>query len=133
MANSALSRGRLGYIPPLPRRKEDPLTVVDELADETILVTDNLPKSKPAYLSLKTIIGKDSLVAIEGDHWKRLRKMFNPAFAPSHLETLIPCIVQESEVFVDKLYQVSKSTDIVEMNRLTTVYSLPLALFKQRI
>jgi cytochrome P450 len=95
--------------------------MVDERADEAILVTDNLPKSKPAYMALKTVIGKTSLVAIEGDHWKRLRKMFNPAFAPSHLETMIPYIVEESNVFVEKLNQVAQSGETVRMNELTTV------------
>ena len=95
---------------------------VDERADEAILVTDNIPKSKPAYMALKSVIGKSSLVAIEGDHWKRIRKMFNPAFAPNHLETMIPYIVEESIVFVDKLNQVAQSEEAVRMNELTTVY-----------
>lgn len=74
-------------------------------------------------MALKSIIGKTSMVALEGGHWKRLRKMFNPAFAPSHLETLIPCIVEESEVFVDKLNQIAKTDQVVKMNELTTVYT----------
>jgi len=61
------------------------------------------------------------MVAIEGDHWKRVRKMFNPAFAPSHLETMIPYIVEESQVFVEKLIQVANAEEVVKMNNLTTV------------
>jgi hypothetical protein len=47
--------------------------------------------------------------------------MFNPAFAPSHLETMVPAIVQESEVFVEKLDKAADTGEIVKMNDLTTV------------
>ena len=101
---------------------QNPIVVVfDESADEQILQIDNLPKSRPAYDVLETIIGRTSLVKISGEYWKKLRKMFNPAFAPSHLETLVPAIVQESEVFVDKLNQIADTGEIVKMNRMTTV------------
>lgn len=94
------------------------------MADEKILQIDNLSKSRSAYLQLKHVIGVNSLVIIEGEHWKRLRKMFNPAFAPSHLETMIPAIVEESEVFIQKLSQVADSGNTVRMNEMTTVISI---------
>ena len=52
--------------------------------------------------------------------------MFNPAFAPSHLETMIPVIVQESEVFVEKLNEIAESGEVVRMNELTTVCLLDI-------
>ena len=82
---------------------------------------DNLPKSKPAYMALRSVIGPSSLVAINGDHWKKIRKMFNPAFAPSHLDTMIPFIVKETEIFVEKLKRVADTGEVVKMNDLTTV------------
>jgi len=94
---------------------------VDEQAVEQILQIDCLPKSKPAYDGLRHIVGKTSLVAIEGDRWKKLRKMFNPAFAPSHIETFIPIIVDESLIFIDKLNHVADTGDVVQMNMMTTV------------
>jgi cytochrome P450 len=95
--------------------------MVDEAADEQMLSIDNIPKSKPAYTTLNSVIGETSLVSISGDHWKRLRKMFNPAFAPSHLETMIPAIVEEAEVFVGKMEKFAETGEIVKMNQLTTV------------
>jgi cytochrome P450 len=65
------------------------------------------------------------MVAISGDHWRRVRKMFNPAFAPSHLDTLIPAIVEESVVFVEKLREVADTGNIVRMNDMTTVLLPP--------
>jgi hypothetical protein len=47
--------------------------------------------------------------------------MFNPAFSPSHIETFIPVIVDESLVFIEKLNQVADKGVIVKMNTLTTV------------
>jgi cytochrome P450 len=95
--------------------------LLDEKAAEQILQIDNLPKSKPAYDDLKYVIGKNSLVVIEGERWKRLRKMFNPAFAPSHIETFIPVILDESLLFIDILNKVADTGEIVKMNDLTTV------------
>jgi len=51
--------------------------------------------------------------------------MFNPAFAPSHLDTLIPAIVEESVVFVEKLREVADTGNIVRMNDMTTVLFPP--------
>jgi cytochrome P450 len=75
-------------------------------------------------MALKSVIGKTSLVAIGGEHWKRLRKMFNPAFAPSHLETMVPAILEESEIFIEKLNEVADTGKVVRMNELTTVNAL---------
>jgi cytochrome P450 len=97
--------------------------IADDIADEKILQTDNLPKSRPAYRALRSVIGKNSMVSIDGEHWKRLRKMFNPAFAPSHIETLIPAIVEECEVFIRRLNEIADAGKIVHMNQLTTVNS----------
>ena len=96
--------------------------IADDIANEKMLQTDNLPKARTAYLVLKSVIGVNSLVIIEGQEWKRLRKMFNPAFAPSHLEKMIPAIVEESEVFVEKLRGIADSGKVVRMNEMTTVY-----------
>lgn len=99
----------------------DSSEIIDDVADEQILQTDNIPKSKPAYRGLERIIGKNSLITIGGEHWKRLRKLFNPAFAPSHLERIIPAIVEESDVFVEKLARIADTNDVIKMTDLTTV------------
>lgn len=72
-------------------------------------------------MALKAVFGTTSLVLIEGAHWKKMRKMFNPAFAPNHLETLIASIVEESEVFVEKLKQIADTGKVVKINSMTTV------------
>jgi cytochrome P450 len=106
---------------------------VDEMAQEQILQTDNLPKAKPAYETLKAIIGTTSLVSVDGEHWKKLRKMFNPAFAPSHIEAMIPAIVQESQVFIEKLSKVADTGKVIEMVQFTTVWTPHRLFLMQRI
>jgi cytochrome P450 len=98
------------------------LLIVDELANEQILTTDNLPKFLPAYQDIKPILGASSIVTLEGEHWRQLRKMFNPAFATSHLETMIPLMVEESEIFITKLKNLADTGEVVRMNNLVTVW-----------
>jgi hypothetical protein len=61
------------------------------------------------------------MVAVSGDYWRKVRKMFNPAFAVSHLETLVPGIVEESMVFVDLLTKGAKNGDILHLGDLMPV------------
>jgi cytochrome P450 len=91
------------------------------LAAEKILHTDNLPKHQATYAMLESILGKSSMVTVTGDYWRKVRKMFNPAFAVSHLETLVPGIIEESMVFVDFLTKGAKSGEIVHLGDLMPV------------
>lgn len=88
------------------------LVTVDAVAAEQILVTDNLPKAN-AYNILKPVLGSTSLVIIQGEYWKKIRKMFNPAFAPNYLQSLVPVIVEESLVFVESLKEKAKTGEVV--------------------
>lgn len=83
--------------------------MVDDLVAEKILHTDNLPKHLFTYDFMLPILGKTSLVTVYGDYWRKVRKMFNPAFSVSHLETLIPGIIEESMVFINILEGAAKS------------------------
>src|ERR1700761_4435977 len=44
----------------------------------------------PTVKALLPVIGPTSIIRAEGEVWKRLRKRFNPGFAPAHLVTLLP-------------------------------------------
>lgn len=56
--------------------------------------------------------------------------MFTPAFAPSHLETMIPAIVEESEVFIEKLNEIADTGKTIKMNEMMTVHFLLEILLK---
>lgn len=81
---------------------------LDEIVADKIQRIDNLPKAKEAYYKLKPVIGNASMITLEGEHWQRLRKMFNPAFSQAHLETLVPGMVTDGLVFVQKLEEAAK-------------------------
>ncbi len=91
--------------------------IPDDLAAERILHTDNLPKHLQTYGFMLPILGKTSLVTVYGDYWKKVRKMFNPAFAVSHLETLIPGIIEESMDFVDILDTYATSGEEIKLGQ----------------
>jgi hypothetical protein len=69
------------------------------------------------------ILGKTSLVTVTGDYWRKVRKMFNPAFSVSHLETLIPGIIEESMVFVNILEEGAKSGKTLLLGERLPVFS----------
>jgi cytochrome P450 len=89
------------------------LLIVDENVADKVQRIDNLPKAKEAYYKLKPVIGSSSMITLEGEHWQRLRKMFNSAFSQNHLETLVPEMVTEALVFAKKLESASKQDKVI--------------------
>lgn len=49
------------------------------------------------------LIGKKSLIAIDGEDWKNTRRQFNGAFSTTHLYTLLPQIVEKVNRFFERL------------------------------
>ena len=87
--------------------------ILDDLAADKIL--RDLPKHLPTYEFMLPILGKTSLVTVYGEYWRKVRKMFNPAFATSHLETLIPGIIEESVQFNRVLESAARSGETLEL------------------
>ncbi|KAK0741392.1 cytochrome P450 [Schizothecium vesticola] len=57
----------------------------------------------PTMYDLVHLIGPRSILMKEADEWKHSRKTFNPGFAPNHLLTLLPAILDKTDVFVERL------------------------------
>ena len=75
---------------------------------------------------MKSVLGPHSLITVEGDHWQKLRKMFNPAFSQGHLDTLVPNIVEETLVLVTKLNDAARNNETVKMlDVITVIHFLP--------
>jgi cytochrome P450 len=62
----------------------------------------SLPKS-PTMAGLNPLVGRHSVLMLEGEEWKALRRRFNPGFSPQHLMTLLPCILDKTQVFLRHL------------------------------
>ena len=98
--------------------------IVDEGVANKVQTTDNLPKALKIYHKLKPVLGPKSILTLEGDHWYKLRKMFNPAFSQGHLETLVPGIIEETLIFVKILNDTAQGGDILLMLDALTVISV---------
>ena len=105
--------------------------ITDEGVAHKVLTIDNLPKAVEVYIKLKPVIGSDSMITLEGEHWQKLRKMFNPAFSQGHLEKLVPGIVDETLNFVEKLNEAAKKDkDFLMLDALTVLATFDLADLK---
>lgn len=60
------------------------------------------PKS-PTLGDIWHLTGKNSILTSEGDHWKAQRRQLNPGFAPQHLLTVLPIILDKTRFFLDHL------------------------------
>eukprot|EP00531_Pseudo-nitzschia_arenysensis_P004444 CAMPEP_0116130100 /NCGR_PEP_ID=MMETSP0329-20121206/8275_1 /TAXON_ID=697910 /ORGANISM="Pseudo-nitzschia arenysensis, Strain B593" /LENGTH=513 /DNA_ID=CAMNT_0003624407 /DNA_START=119 /DNA_END=1659 /DNA_ORIENTATION=+ len=58
------------------------------------------PKS-PTYSNLKPLIGKKSIVAMEGPEWAHQRKAFNPGFSPDYLRGIVTTIAKKCDRFLE--------------------------------
>ena len=58
------------------------------------------PKS-PTYSDLVPLIGKKSIVAMEGPEWAHQRRAFNPGFSPDYLRGIVTTIAQKCDRFLE--------------------------------
>ncbi|KAF1945420.1 cytochrome P450 [Clathrospora elynae] len=75
----------------------------------------SVTKSPTMQEGFGQLVGKYSLLSQEGESWKGLRKTFNPSFAPQHLLSLLPVIVEKTYTLMDKLDDLARSGIATEM------------------
>ncbi|KAK2602743.1 hypothetical protein N8I77_009251 [Diaporthe amygdali] len=96
------------------RPREPPLLfitdhdVADQITRATKKFSTSIPKT-PNMKNLSPLVGERSLVNLDGDEWKDLRKRIIPGFAPHHLLTLLPAMVEKTQFFLDYLEGYAKS------------------------
>jgi len=94
-----------------------------ELAEQVSKMTKQWPYSMPKSPTLRTIsciVGDSSLLINSDESWKSWRKIFNPSFAPQHLLTLLPCILDKTRIFLDRLDILARNGDEFVMSHYTT-------------
>lgn len=82
--------------------------VAEQISKSNKLFPYSTPKS-PTMIEFERLIGPRSFLMHSGEGWKEVRKRFNPGFAPQHLMTLLPCILDKTSIFVDRLDGYAKS------------------------
>lgn len=71
----------------------------------------SIPKSDTLQ-SMYRLIGLESLILVEGDEWRHLRRRFNRGFAPAHLHSLDTLITSKTRVFVERLRHAADDKDV---------------------
>ncbi|KFY64259.1 hypothetical protein V496_03360, partial [Pseudogymnoascus sp. VKM F-4515 (FW-2607)] len=59
-------------------------------------------------------IGARGMVGQEGEGWKELRTMFNPGFSQANLMSMVPMIVEETAIFVNRLSKIAAGDGFIE-------------------
>jgi len=57
---------------------------------------------------------------MQGEFWKSWRKRFNPGFAPQHLLTLLPCILDKTRIFLEHMDKFAMSGEQFRMEYYAT-------------
>ncbi|KAJ3546154.1 hypothetical protein NM208_g2144 [Fusarium decemcellulare] len=76
--------------------------IAEQVAKSSHLYPWGPPKS-PTLTDILHLIGSKSILSAQGEEWKILRKRFSPGFAPNQLVTLLPCILDKTEAFIQHL------------------------------
>jgi cytochrome P450 len=75
------------------------------------------PKSDTTH-SLHRLIGWESMVLVHGEEWRSLRRRFNKGFAPQHLHSLAPLILDRTQIFISRLKSLAKTGETFRMQDL---------------
>lgn len=90
--------------------------VAEQVSRASKAFPTSIPKTDLSYLLHLT--GPTSILLAYGDKWKALRKRYNPAFAPQHLITFLPCILEKTSTFarhLDSLAGTGKEFSLVTL------------------
>ncbi|KAF2749324.1 cytochrome P450 [Sporormia fimetaria CBS 119925] len=95
-------------------------SIAEQVTKSTKQFPYSVTKSPTLQSGLGELIGPYSLLSSEGEAWKSMRRRFNPGFAPSHLLTLLPQILEKTALFVAKLEELAEKGEAVKMDPLCT-------------
>ena len=99
----------------------DPFLAVFEPDLAAQFTTDYSTPKFGAYLDFMVpLAGHGDMVSSSGPHWKKWRSIFNPGFAGGHLMTLIPGIVDQVAIFVEKLSELSAKQEPFRLEEIAT-------------
>lgn len=75
----------------------------------------SVTKSPTVQQGFGELVGRYSLISENGESWRGLRKTFNPGFAPQHLLSLLPVMIDKTYTLMDKLDALADSGLAAEM------------------
>lgn len=92
-----------------------------EVAEQISKSTKSFPYSmhkSPTMRLYERLLGPRSILTAEAEEWKGLRKRFNPGFAPKHLVTLLPAIMDKAGQFLRNLDRYAASGEAFRLDKL---------------
>lgn len=92
-----------------------------EVAEQVSKSTKSFPysmKKSPTMRLYERLLGPRSILTAEAEEWKGLRKRFNPGFAPKHLVTLLPAIMDKARQFLKNLDRYAASGEAFRLDEL---------------
>lgn len=96
------------------------LVTSHEIAEQLTRTTKSHPysirKSPTIQGEYGALVGKRSILTEEGENWKALRKLFNAGFAPQHITSLLPVLIDKTTVFITKMDAIARSGAITELD-----------------
>ncbi|KAM3498873.1 hypothetical protein MY10362_007833 [Beauveria mimosiformis] len=104
----------LMFVDMWPASKPVVLLTSHELAEQMAKSSSKFPFSPPKASAIKDLVhltGQKSILTSEGQEWKRLRKTYSLAFAPAHLMSLLPCMVEKLTPTIARLTALSQSRE----------------------
>ncbi|KAJ4424043.1 hypothetical protein N0V82_001290 [Gnomoniopsis sp. IMI 355080] len=85
----------------------------------------SIPKA-PTLQYYWPLTGRDSIVTAEGEHWKSQRRRLNPGFAPQHLLTTLPIILDKTKLFLARLDRHAESNAEFSFDQLLTALTFDI-------
>ncbi|VUC24471.1 unnamed protein product [Clonostachys rosea] len=110
----------------LDMRPVNPPTVViasHEVAEQLSRPSKGFPYSvhrAPTAERMIPILGSKAIFFHQNESWKRIRRRFNQGFAPTHLMTLLPGILEKTVPFLDHLDEYARTGQSFRLSELTT-------------
>lgn len=94
---------------------ESQLVCCDPEIAAYITQVKNFDKGAMISKFMEPLVGKKSVVALNGAEWKMVRRVLNPGFATSALQQHIPNIVNDACIFAGILEEHAKKGDVFPM------------------
>ncbi|ROT41099.1 cytochrome P450 monooxygenase-like protein [Sodiomyces alkalinus F11] len=101
------------------------LMILDPDITKQIIVRKPTHKNSMLKLFMRFLVGShDNLLSADGHTWMKLRRIFNPGFASSHLSTMIPGIVEETEIFSKTLEEYAQKERAFRLDETATLLTI---------
>lgn len=94
--------------------------IAEQVSKSTKTQPYSVTKSPTIQQGFGRLVGRMSMLSADGEEWKNHRKRFNPGFAPQHVTSLMPVIVEKTRIFMEKLDNLAKAGRAVELDSYCT-------------